>query len=440
VNKFTCNCDAGWTGITCQTADPLISTTTINITATTTTTTATTATNLFETEQNCKCLDTWGTDCSATEDPKGKTVENGMTGFLSDKQPFYRCGMQTACDGDNNRNNPIFSSWRYVDKTDPNCNSEQFTAGAPVKDLETGVVTTPPDEYWDYCQPLTAFYLTTTLMPTSTITSIAPIKSEESAAEGKDADGATVAAVVVVLLLLVVVVAIFLFMRQRKGDAGHTAAMDEYQQAEDRRNTHQMEENPMVAAKRAVEEAEHVARADMLINTAMYDVAPQDNGRPVMQNQTGANVKTRTTMVQNPAFQSALHTSDGTPPVLRTTSNGQLAGIGEAAAPPTLTTTSDGMLASAPANKPAPKRNQVQLSSNALYQSADRPDAAPTYAEPGPGLQNQGAAPVYASIYSIPSESGPGESESDAMGGGGAPHYSSPDPFAAGGGRGGSAV
>jgi hypothetical protein len=129
-----------------------------------------------------------------------------------------------------------------------------------------------------------------------------------------------VAAVVTVLLLLVAGSAAFL-LRHRTRDTAHAAEQTEIQQAEDRRNTVQMEDNPMLAAKRA---------------------------QPV-------------TTVQNPTFQFQHGT--GAPPVLDGTRSRQQSG----------STAADYAVATP---------TTVQMISNVLYQSAEQTVAPPEYAEP----------------------------------------------------------
>lgn len=62
--------------------------------------------------------------------------------------------------------------------------------------------------------------------------------------------GAAVPVVIVVVLLVVAIVAVLCHQKQ-KGVAANAAVLNEFQQDEDRRNTFQMEDNPMAAAKRS---------------------------------------------------------------------------------------------------------------------------------------------------------------------------------------------
>jgi hypothetical protein len=77
--------------------------------------------------------------------------------------------------------------------------------------------------------------------------SLDALRRSGSNENGKGSEGTAAALVVLGLVLVAVTVAIVL--RQRKGASMDTAGFDEYQQAEDRRNTHQMEMNPLHARR-----------------------------------------------------------------------------------------------------------------------------------------------------------------------------------------------
>jgi len=136
-------------------------------TTTTTTTSTTTTTDRFKTQRGCNCLEGWGTDC--TQDVQN---EDGTSGPWVDRdgapgiraQQFYRCGMTTPCDGDNNKleKNPLlkatFSTWCFVNSSEcPDAISSGLADNSNA---------------YDYCTPLDEFYGSTTVttLTTSTIT------------------------------------------------------------------------------------------------------------------------------------------------------------------------------------------------------------------------------------------------------------------------------
>ena len=71
-------------------------------------------TTRFKTQRGCECLDEWGTSC------EGSTMKDGTPGGR--QQQFYRCGMDTPCDGDDNRAEKdsflkqAFPTWCFVSK------------------------------------------------------------------------------------------------------------------------------------------------------------------------------------------------------------------------------------------------------------------------------------------------------------------------------------
>jgi hypothetical protein len=119
------------------------------------------------------------------------------------------------------------------------------TATATMKTTTTATATT-------ITSSTDAIITTTTITPTTTTSTITTsAENSESSATTSSVDGTVGGAVAAILVLAVIIIGIVVKRRRNIAHAGALAILDEYKAAEDRRNTHAMEDNPMVAARRA---------------------------------------------------------------------------------------------------------------------------------------------------------------------------------------------
>jgi hypothetical protein len=140
----------------------------VPVTKTTTTATAEPEWNPFlPTAKGCKCADKWEVAAHFCPDlSKSQLAHSG-------------CGMKPPCDGDNNRDHPIFSSWCVLEE---GC----ATAG---KDTNTGEPNT-----WDYCRPSPEGYSTTKTTASTTTRTKRFLKADEEKIERqKEAEAAQAA-------------------------------------------------------------------------------------------------------------------------------------------------------------------------------------------------------------------------------------------------------